>query len=604
MAPEPPTLILTRRPRQTGAEWWGARSWFGGAPRLGGAAWPRTNAGQPMHFLAQIDLAEIAARAGETPLPKAGSLAFFVGGEGAVIFAPDHMNAPPAKPPAGMDDLSTVGGNPDWPLDEKGRALFPFWPLEVTPIDLGSPEPAQDEDAAADAQRQAYDAALRERFVRRRFDLSPSLVFKGPPIPDWWRCAVFVADLLAAAVESAPKRIESERGMIDYSRGKLDEARRAGAEEIEAAQRRTAREAPPPGALQRLFGLGRPAQKPARFDIVEQARRNAAAAIEQAKARVALYEAKVGKMRDSLAPLKAFAEELAAWTQGRDPWSVMGPQDCATLDACWTRMTEFPEHTVHYGRTPFDYLKSQMYNTLPKPGDAGFDALPDHVRAVIAGRCAPRPQWWRSTIVFADGMEKKLAKGEPSGLRRKRESLVSGGAAKAEALAQLDAQAAAFPHFVGEFVDWAKGRDPWSRMTGDEAAILWERLKRLERDFGEVARKYYFRSFEQIEAATLVAIASAPDEIYETMPEEARGSINRDYLLPIDFMHQMFGPPALIQGDSCAQAEEGKLLLLQLGFDDLMFWSFGDNGDYQFWIAPKDLAAGKWGRVTMTFECH
>ena len=69
-------------------------------------------------------------------------------------------------------------------------------------------------------------------------------------------------------------------------------------------------------------------------------------------------------------------------------------------------------------------------------------------------------------------------------------------------------------------------------------------------------------------------------------------------------MHQMFGPPVFIQGDSCAQAEEGKLLLLQLGFDDLMFWSFGDNGCYQFWIAPEDLAREAWDRVTLTFECH
>lgn len=556
-----------------------------------------------MHFLAQLDLGEIAAKAPDTPLPKEGALAFFVGGDGATLFVSDHMSAPPAEPPAGMDDLSTVGGNPDWPFDEEGRALFPFWPVDVTRIDLDTPE-AGDPDEDADALRETFDAALRERFARRQYDLSPTVAFEGPPIPDWWRCAFHVADSLAAAVENAPKVIKRARGMIDYARGKLDETRRAGAEEIEKAQRQAAREAPPPGGWRRLFGFDRPAQEPARFDIVAQARRNAAAVIEKAEASVALYEAKFAKMRDSLPAFNAFADELAAWTQGHDPWSVMGPQDCARLDACWARMVDFPEHTVHYGRTPVDYLKSQMFARLPKPGDAGFDALPDHVRVVIAGRCAPRPQWWRSTIRFADGMEKKLAKGEPSGLRRKRESLIAGGAPQAEALAQLDAQAAAFRRFAAEFVDWAKGRDPWSRMTGDEAAILWERLQRLRRDFGEIARQYYFQSFDRIEAATLVAVASAPDGIYQTMPEEARDLINRDYLLPIDFMHQMFGPPVFIQGESAMQAEEGKYLLLQLGFDDLMFWSFGDNGCYQFWISPEDLAQGKWDRVAMTFECH
>ncbi|PPD43689.1 MAG: hypothetical protein CTY15_09120 [Methylocystis sp.] len=603
MAPTLPAIVLNRCARRPGVEWRNARSWLGGAPRLGAASWPRQASGEPMHFVAQLDLAEIAAKAPETPLPKHGALAFFVGGEGATLFVPDHMSAPPAEPPAEMGDLSTVGGNPDWLFDEEGRALFPFWPVDVTRIDLDTPETG-DPDEDADALSEAYVAALRKRFARRQYDLSPTVAFEGPPIPDWWRCAFHVADSLAAAARNAPNVIERERGMIDYARGKLDEARRAGAEEIEAAQRQAAGAPPPPGGLRRLFGFGRQAQTPARVDIVGQARRKAAAAIRDAEASVALYEAKIAKMRDSLPAFNAFADELAAWTQGHDPWSVMGPEDCARLDAYWARMTEFPEHTVHYGRTPVDYLKSQMFARLPKPGDAGFEALPEHVRTVIAGRCAPRPQWWRSTIRFADGMEQKLAEGEPLGLRRKRESLISGGAAQAEALARLNAQAAAFQHFVGEFVDWAKGRDPWSRMTGDEAAILWERLKRLQRDFGEIAREYYFQSFDRIEAATLVAVASAPDEIYETMPQDARDLINRDYLLPIDFMHQMFGPPAFIQGDSCAQAEEGKLLLLQLGFDDLMFWSFGDNGDYQFWISPEDLATGKWDRVTMTFECH
>jgi uncharacterized protein YwqG len=45
-------------------------------------------------------------------------------------------------------------------------------------------------------------------------------------------------------------------------------------------------------------------------------------------------------------------------------------------------------------------------------------------------------------------------------------------------------------------------------------------------------------------------------------------------------------------------------LLLQLAYDDMMFWGFGDNGVYQFWIKRDDLAARNWDAVKLTFECH
>jgi len=38
--------------------------------------------------------------------------------------------------------------------------------------------------------------------------------------------------------------------------------------------------------------------------------------------------------------------------------------------------------------------------------------------------------------------------------------------------------------------------------------------------------------------------------------------------------------------------------------DDMMHWRFGDNGIYQFWISPADLAVRNWGSAKMTFECH
>jgi hypothetical protein len=43
-------------------------------------------------------------------------------------------------------------------------------------------------------------------------------------------------------------------------------------------------------------------------------------------------------------------------------------------------------------------------------------------------------------------------------------------------------------------------------------------------------------------------------------------------------------------------------MLLQLTHDDLMHWSFGDNGVYQFWISPADLKKRNWEAARMTFD--
>src|SRR4051794_19460458 len=96
-----PTLLVSRRPRQVDVDWTGARSWLGGAPRIGAVPWPRDKKAQPLLFVAQIDLAEVAAKTSKTPLPDKGSLAFFIGGGSAVVFVPEGQTNTPVMPPAG-----------------------------------------------------------------------------------------------------------------------------------------------------------------------------------------------------------------------------------------------------------------------------------------------------------------------------------------------------------------------------------------------------------------------------------------------------------------------------------------------------------------------
>ncbi|HEU4419083.1 MAG TPA: YwqG family protein [Planctomycetota bacterium] len=79
--------------------------------------------------------------------------------------------------------------------------------------------------------------------------------------------------------------------------------------------------------------------------------------------------------------------------------------------------------------------------------------------------------------------------------------------------------------------------------------------------------------------------------------------------------HQIGGHPLPIQDSamaaSIAQVLDGDarraadwLLLLQLESDDAAGWMWGDGGALYFWIRRADLAALRFDRVWMVFECH
>src|ERR1043166_3527518 len=107
----PSTLLVSRRTRRLGVDWMAACSWLGGAPRLGNIPWPRGKDGIPLHHVAQIDLADITARSRGANLPATGSLAFFIGGTGAVVCAGPYVQSPTHAPRryAGTDRKRWIG---------------------------------------------------------------------------------------------------------------------------------------------------------------------------------------------------------------------------------------------------------------------------------------------------------------------------------------------------------------------------------------------------------------------------------------------------------------------------------------------------------------
>src|SRR5262245_57115373 len=127
-----PALVLARRPRGTVG-----RSWIGGLPRLGGIPWPRTSAGEPMVFVAQLDLAELATASGNVAFRGTGALAFFPSVHAGPPGAVRHVPAPtaPSVPPPDLPTVEDVTQLDRFPHDEHGVAArtFPQWGVEIVP---------------------------------------------------------------------------------------------------------------------------------------------------------------------------------------------------------------------------------------------------------------------------------------------------------------------------------------------------------------------------------------------------------------------------------------------------------------------------------------
>ena len=249
---------------------------------------------------------------------------------------------------------------------------------------------------------------------------------------------------------------------------------------------------------------------------------------------------------------------------------------------------------------------------------------------------APRPYWWHTAHHYVAGLQAtvrgapavvgqrkgldaaraELARRRPTGVagvlaglgfrtsavspeERKAEEAVAWHEARLAELARLTPD---FERFVREVADWVRGTDPWQPMPPEAVARLAATFERGRTTFGDLTRYRTPDSLEEVETETLLALATADDRAYALLPEAVRSLIDTQHLLPPGSWHQMFGRGVDIQG--AASENEGNVLLLQLVYDAMMHWEFGDMGAFQFWIPPDDLAAGNWAAVRLTFEAN
>jgi len=372
-----PTVLVSRRPRQLGVDWKAARSWLGGAPRIDATPWPRNNKGEPLLFVAQIDLAEVAAKTGKTSLPDKGSIAFFVGGAGAVVFVPEGQNITPVMPPAGTPDLVACGGSADWRTDLAGRPLFPYWPVDFAVLAVMPPAGDEDEDAF-EAFSAAEVAAVEKLFSRRQYVLTPDQAFAGPSIPDWWQTAIHYANYLEKVLLDIPSLVKREQGSLDHARTRVEEAQSKG-----------------PGELKKV------------------------------KDHVSLYESRIARLHQMQPAFLEFASEVSNFSKGHDPWALMNSDELARLASLWARNSEFAAFHSNHGKFPLDYLKNEMFKALPAADTPEFAAFPTPVRNLIDEKRAPRPQWWFMAIHYAKRLQEAARLGVPASTKRRTDNIAA-----------------------------------------------------------------------------------------------------------------------------------------------------------------------------------
>lgn len=203
-APLPPPVMLVRKARDRDRDWFSDGSWLGGLPRLGEAEWPRDASGTPLPFAAQIDIAALGTICPESPLPRAGSLAFFLG-TGAVVAVPagaHDFSEPPVDLPPAFDE----GGSPFPAMPNRlSRHFFPFWPVETVVLDL--PEDLRDyRDGSRD---EAIEAAMAELLPHLATPRSHTFTANGDTL--WWHGIVHLADRLHGAFDGAARLVALSR---------------------------------------------------------------------------------------------------------------------------------------------------------------------------------------------------------------------------------------------------------------------------------------------------------------------------------------------------------------------------------------------------------
>jgi Domain of unknown function (DUF1963) len=137
----PGWALMLRSPYQS---WERATSWLGGVPCApDDFVWPRGGDGVPLHFFAQIDLAEVRSEPGICARPAgllpSGALLVFIGLKEHAAVTLTHAEMADASPLSLPADLPPIRDIGHW----KDTTTFDTWPVDIVPfLDNGAYRPA------------------------------------------------------------------------------------------------------------------------------------------------------------------------------------------------------------------------------------------------------------------------------------------------------------------------------------------------------------------------------------------------------------------------------------------------------------------------------
>ena len=352
MAGAPAPIVISRRARTPRGRWEDAESWFGGRPRLGAVPWPRARSGKPLPFAAQIDLAEIAAVEPASPLPHAGSLAFFLE-KGAVVHVPASADTEPTHPPA--DAMPVLEGEGDlFPQKPSpwARIDFPFWPVEATALDIGHVEPDTEAEDAEENTRDAMRRAVASRFHTRRYFLTAKAAYEAlgsGAAPFWWHGAQLYAKQLRIARFHAGDVAVARQPWLERARAEVERLR--------------------PTRRFGLFGRGAAVADPA---------------LEKALKELEAREEQERDFRRQSSDIGRFIEEVERFAAGREPWTPMRPGEREAFAALFKRgRTEFADIVRYRTSLNIDALATETLLAMMTGGERAFCAMPEPVRDLL-----------------------------------------------------------------------------------------------------------------------------------------------------------------------------------------------------------------------------
>ena len=322
-------VVFARKMRARDGAWADSRSWLGGLPRLAGAEWPRDSQGLALPFAAQIDLAELAEICPHSPLPREGSLAFFLGG-GAVLAVPPGVHDLTA-PPAGLPPAFEEGGAPfPGTRSRLSRDFFPFWPVE--PVALALPEEA--------LASHAIDGTVHDT-IRDRFGAPAPTLAIGGDGPLWWYGVFHLTDQMHEAMDGAGRVIAGER--------ELEQKAEAALAELEA-----------------------------RGDALPEA-------VAGARRKVHDIRTRLRKIEEEAAALPAMVDALDGFVADREPWTPLTTEErdlvVDILAEIHLRHGKLVQHALPHALAP---LQALCIRAMASGEAEAFAALPDEVPTLIA----------------------------------------------------------------------------------------------------------------------------------------------------------------------------------------------------------------------------